>query len=197
MAIWTRKTPKFGRASGFRLVAVPDELAAQNRMEVRLIGLGVSFTTCVNRYRDGQAFTRGNTINYWNEHGEIVRELPRALRSCGVVFLAAKFDKSTNYFCLRHHHLHRKGHDDLAEVVISPHPTQLRFVLHHQHSVDFLEQIQFYTSADPTERGRQRLGAHIHRFGGERAQMLLRLSARGFVRRFSSIPHHEVLVQEP
>jgi len=67
-------------------------------METRLIGLGVSFTTCVNLYRDGQAFTRGNAINYWNEPGQIVRELPRPLRACGVSFLATASDKTTKYF---------------------------------------------------------------------------------------------------
>jgi hypothetical protein len=70
-------------------------------METRLIGLGVSFTTCVNLYRDGQAFTRGNAINYWNEPGQIVRELPRPLRACGVVFLATASDKTTKYFRVR------------------------------------------------------------------------------------------------
>ncbi|ETP35120.1 hypothetical protein F442_16638 [Phytophthora nicotianae P10297] len=97
-AIRSQTIPKFSRASGFRLRDVPEELAALNRIEARLVGLGISFTTCVNLYRDEQEFTRGNAINYWNEPGEVVRELPRPLKSCGVVFLAAKSDKATNYF---------------------------------------------------------------------------------------------------
>ncbi|KAE8950934.1 hypothetical protein PR002_g33129, partial [Phytophthora rubi] len=60
-----RSTPKFSRCSGFRIAAVPDELAALNRMEARLIGLGVSFTTCVNLYRDGQEFTREKSTKYF------------------------------------------------------------------------------------------------------------------------------------
>ncbi|ETL84076.1 hypothetical protein L917_16050 [Phytophthora nicotianae] len=106
-AIRSQTIPKFSRASGFRLRDVPEELAALNRIEARLVGLGISFTTCVNLYRDEQEFTRGNAINYWNEPGEVVRELPRPLKSCGVVFLAAKSDKATNYFRVRHHLVRR------------------------------------------------------------------------------------------
>ncbi|KAE9259021.1 hypothetical protein PR003_g34970 [Phytophthora rubi] len=40
-------------------------------MEARLIGLGVSFTSCVNLYRDGQEFTRGNAISYWDDPGQV------------------------------------------------------------------------------------------------------------------------------
>ncbi|KAJ8540786.1 hypothetical protein ON010_g12440 [Phytophthora cinnamomi] len=92
---------KFCRSSGFRIAPVPEELAVLSRMEARLVGLGVSFTTCVNLYRDGQEFTRGNAINYWNDPGEVVRELPRPLKECGVVFLASKSDTSTKYFRVR------------------------------------------------------------------------------------------------
>jgi hypothetical protein len=100
-SILSRKTPKVCLSSGFSIGMVPAELAVLNRMEVRLIGLGISFTTCVNLYRDGQEFTRGNAINYWNEPGDVVRELPRPLNACGVVFLTSKSDGSTSYFRVR------------------------------------------------------------------------------------------------
>jgi hypothetical protein len=70
-------------------------------MESRLIGLGISFTTCVNLYRDGQEFTRGNAINYWNEPAQMVIAFPRPLSKSGVVFLASKTDSATNYFRVR------------------------------------------------------------------------------------------------
>lgn len=50
--------PKFCRASGFRIGPLPRELAVLNRTEARLVGLGISFTTCFNLYRDQQEFTR-------------------------------------------------------------------------------------------------------------------------------------------
>jgi hypothetical protein len=96
-----RKIPKFSRASGLRIGDVPKELAVLNRIEARLVGLGISFTTCVNLYRDGQEFTRGNAINYWNEPAETVRELPRPLKSCGVVFLKSTTDSKSSYFRVR------------------------------------------------------------------------------------------------
>jgi uncharacterized protein YheU (UPF0270 family) len=80
---------------------VPNELAIFNRMATRLIGLGISFTTCVNLYKDGQEFTRGNAINYWNDLAETVRELPRPLRTSGVVLLSSKKDNTTSYFKVR------------------------------------------------------------------------------------------------
>jgi hypothetical protein len=80
---------------------VPKELAVVNRIEARLVGLGISFTTCVHLYRDGQEFTRCNAINYWNEPAETVRELPRPLKSCGVVFLKSTTDSKSSYFRVR------------------------------------------------------------------------------------------------
>lgn len=100
-ALRARNTPKFSRCSGFRIGAVPEALASLNRIEARLIGLGICFTTCVNLYRDGQEFTKGNAINYWNEPAKVVRELPRPLKECGVVFLASKSDTATKYFRVR------------------------------------------------------------------------------------------------
>ncbi|KAE9355367.1 hypothetical protein PR003_g2896 [Phytophthora rubi] len=100
-ALRARKTPKFSRCSGFRIGCVPEETLCLNRIEARLIGLAVSFTTCVNLYRDGQEFIRGNAINYWSEPGWIVQELPRPVRACGVVFLATSADKTTKYFRVR------------------------------------------------------------------------------------------------
>jgi len=100
-SLLARKTPTFCRSSGFRIASVPTELAQLNRMESRLIGLGISFTTCVNLYRDGQEFTRGNAINYWNEPAQMVIKLPRPLSKSGVVFLASKTDSATNYFRVR------------------------------------------------------------------------------------------------
>jgi len=84
------ETPKFCRASGFRIGPVPGELAVLNWMESRLIGLGVSFTTCVNLYSDQQEFTRGNAVNYWNDVREVSMSLPRPISECGVVLLQSK-----------------------------------------------------------------------------------------------------------
>lgn len=100
-SLTTRKTPKFCRSSGFRIGTVPTELAELNRIESRLVGLGISFTTCVNQYRDGQEFTRGNAVNYWNEPAKMVKELPRPLKECGVVLLKSQSDNTTNYFRVR------------------------------------------------------------------------------------------------
>ncbi|KAG3018189.1 hypothetical protein PC120_g10578 [Phytophthora cactorum] len=96
-----KEVPKFCRANGFRLAPVPHELAVLNRLEARLIGLGVSFTTCVNLYCDGQEFTRGNSINYWNSAVEVVLDLPRSLHKCGVVFLKTKTTESARLFRVR------------------------------------------------------------------------------------------------
>jgi hypothetical protein len=84
------ETPKFCRASGFRIGPVPGELAVLNWMESRLIGLGVSFTTCVNLYSDQQEFTRGNAVNYWNYVRKVSMSLPRPISECGVVLLQSK-----------------------------------------------------------------------------------------------------------
>lgn len=102
-----KKIPKFCRASGFRIAPVPSELAVLNRMEARLIGLGVSFTTCVNLYCDGQEFTRGNAINYWNDAVNVVLELPRPLSKCGIVYLKAQNTKSSPFFRVRPHLVRR------------------------------------------------------------------------------------------
>ncbi|GMF54467.1 unnamed protein product [Phytophthora fragariaefolia] len=93
--------PKFCRASGFRIATVPSELAVLNRMEARLIGLGILFTTCVNLYSDGQEFTRRNSINYWNNAFDVVLDLPRPLSKCGIVYLKTLEAKSTKFFRVR------------------------------------------------------------------------------------------------
>ncbi|GMF58921.1 unnamed protein product [Phytophthora fragariaefolia] len=96
-----RVVPKFCRASGFRIATVLSELAVLNRMEARLIGLGISFTTCVNLYSDGQEFTRGNSINYWNNAFDVVLDFPRPLSKCGIVYLKTLKAKSTKFFRVR------------------------------------------------------------------------------------------------
>ncbi|POM73102.1 Hypothetical protein PHPALM_10082, partial [Phytophthora palmivora] len=96
-----KAVPKFCRASGFRIAPVPQELAILNRMEARLIGLGVSFTTCVNLYCDGQEFTRGNSINYWNNAVDVVLDLPRPLSKCGIIYLKSQKENSSNIFRVR------------------------------------------------------------------------------------------------
>jgi hypothetical protein len=84
------KRPKFCRASGFRISPVPAELATLNWMESRLIGLGVSFTTCINLYCDQQEFTRGNAVNYWNDVSDVTLSLPRPISESGVVLLRSR-----------------------------------------------------------------------------------------------------------
>jgi hypothetical protein len=84
------KIPKFCRASGFRISDVPAELATLNWMESRLIGLGVSFTTCINLYCDQQEFTRGNAVNYWNDVSDVILSLPRPISESGVVLLRSR-----------------------------------------------------------------------------------------------------------
>ncbi|GMF35722.1 unnamed protein product [Phytophthora fragariaefolia] len=80
---------------------MPEELAVLNRMEARLIGLGVSFTTCVNLYADGQEFTRGNSVNYWNNVVDTVLELPRRIRKCGIVYLKTGNSDARPFFKVR------------------------------------------------------------------------------------------------
>ncbi|KUF88259.1 hypothetical protein AM588_10001753 [Phytophthora nicotianae] len=70
-------------------------------MEARLIGLGISFTTCVSLHCDGQEFTRGNSINYWNNAVDTVLELPRPIRKCGIVYLKTKNNSAGQLFRVR------------------------------------------------------------------------------------------------
>lgn len=93
--------PKFCRASGFRIGPLPRELAVLNRTEARLVGLGISFTTCFNLYRDQQEFTRGNTVNYWNDVREVVLSLPRPLSKCAVVLLRSTSNQGTSLIKVR------------------------------------------------------------------------------------------------
>ncbi|KAG6967009.1 hypothetical protein JG688_00006514 [Phytophthora aleatoria] len=70
-------------------------------MEARLIGLGISFTTCVNLHSDGQEFTRGNSINYWNNVVDTVLDLPRPIRKCGIVYLKTRNNNAAQFFRVR------------------------------------------------------------------------------------------------
>ena len=85
-----RQKPMFCIANGFLLCDVPLELAVLNTIELRMVGLGICFTTCYNLQGDGQECSRGNAINFWNDTFRIASSLPHPLERCGVIQMRYK-----------------------------------------------------------------------------------------------------------